>query len=400
MNDAQIIEDEALDEPSISILDILIVLAKYKKFITGIALGLTLMAALVTFLIPNEYTATTRLLPPQQNQSGAAALLSQLGGVAGMAAGVAGLKNSSELYVGMLASRTVGDRLIARFDLKKVYDVEFDDKARKELVKNTKITAEKNGLITIDVEDRDGKRAAAIANAYVDELKQLTRTLAVTEAAQRRMFFERQLETAKDNLANAEVALKGAIDTRGVISVDVESRAVMETMARLKAQISAKEIELNSMRAFVTSTNPNFLRVSEQLASLRSELSKLENGRTSPTEGDTSDKKQAGLDNIKLLRDVKYYQMLYEMLAKQFEVARLDEAKEPSIIQVLDVAIVPERKSKPQRTLIVIGAAVLSTIVAVLLAFLIEFQRKAAASPADAARWAELRGHLRSGRLK
>jgi uncharacterized protein involved in exopolysaccharide biosynthesis len=400
MNDAQTFEDEMMDEKSISLVDILIVLAKHKKFIASFTLGVTLAVAAGSLAIPDEYAATTRLLPPQQNQSGAAALLSQLGGVASMAAGVAGLKNSGELYVGMLASRTVADRLLAKFDLKKVYDVDFDEQARKALTKNTKITAEKNGLITIEVEDRDSKRSAAIANAYVDELKDLTKTLAVTEAAQRRLFFERQLETAKNNLANAEVALKGAIDTRGVISVDVESRAVMETIARLRAQISAKEIELNSMRAFVTSSNPNFQRVSEQLTSLRAELSRLQNGRTDETPSVDGDKNRAGLDNIKLLRDVKYYQMLYEMLAKQFEVARLDEAKEPSIIQVLDSAIAPERKSKPKRALIVIGGAVLGFVIAVLSAFLMDSSRKLKAAPESAARWAELKSYLWRKRAK
>lgn len=398
MSNTQIFDDEAVPEQSMSLVDILIVLAKNKKFIAGFTLGVTIVAAAVSLAIPNSYIATARLLPPQQNQSSATALLSQLSGVAGMAAGVAGLKNPSELYVGMLASRTVGDRLIKAFDLKTVYDVDLDDKARKQLFKNTKIVAEKNGLITIDVEDHDSKRSAAIANAYVEELRHLTSTLAVTEAAQRRMFFERQLEIAKNNLANAEVSLKGAIDTRGVISVDVESRAVMETVARLRAQISAKEIELNAMRAFVTSTNPNFQLVSEQLASLRLELSKLENGRAVSNQAD--DKKQAGLDNIKLLRDVKYYQMLYEMLAKQFEIARLDEAKEPSMIQVLDTAIAPERKSKPQRTLIVAGAAVLAFVLAVLIAYLRDSIRKQNDSLENAERWSELKSHLRSGRVK
>jgi uncharacterized protein involved in exopolysaccharide biosynthesis len=400
MNDAQIYEDDMMDEKSISLVDILIVLAKYKRFITGLTFGVALAGVAASFAIPNEYTATTRLLPPQQSQSGAAALLSQLGGVASMAAGVAGLKNSSELYVGMLASRTVVDRLVAKFDLKKVYNVDFDDQARKELTKNTKVAAEKNGLITIEVEDRDSMRSAAIANAYVEELKQLTKTLAVTDAAQRRLFFERQLEIAKDNLAKAEMSLKGAIDTHGVISVDVQSRAVMETIARLRAQISAKEIELNSMRAFVTSSNPNFQRVSEQLASLRGELSRLENGRADAAPADDGGKSSAGLDNIKLLRDVKYYQMLYEMLAKQFEVARLDEAKEPSIIQVLDPAIAPERKSKPQRALIVIGATVFGFVIAVLSAFLMDASRKLNTSPESAARWAELRSHLGRKRVK
>jgi uncharacterized protein involved in exopolysaccharide biosynthesis len=392
MNDAHIFTQAKADDDGISLMEVLIALAKHKKRIVLSTLTAAILSVGGSFLIPNEYKASVKLLPPQQSQSSAAALLSQLGGVASMAAGAAGLKNPSDLYVGMLQSRTVADRMVARFNLKKVYDVELQEKARKELIANTKVTAEKNGLISIDVEDRDPKRSAQLANAYVEELLHLTKTLAITEASQRRVFFERQLENTKNNLAQAEVVLKGAMDTRGVISVDVESRAMMETMARLKAQISAKEIERNSMRAFVTETNPNFRRVEEQLSSLRGELSKLENGRPSVGDAEDDGKKQAGLANIKLLRDVKYYQMLYEMLAKQYEVARLDEAKDPSIIQTLDAAVEPERKSKPSRGLIVIVVTLLTMFLSMGSAYFSEVRRKG--TPEEAARWNELRAHL------
>jgi uncharacterized protein involved in exopolysaccharide biosynthesis len=392
MNDAHIFTQAKADDDGISLMEVLIALAKHKKRIVLSTLTAAILSVGGSFLIPNEYKASVKLLPPQQSQSSAAALLSQLGGVASMAAGAAGLKNPSDLYVGMLQSRTVADRMVARFNLKKVYDVELQEKARKELIANTKVTAEKNGLISIDVEDRDPKRSAQLANAYVEELLHLTKTLAITEASQRRVFFERQLENTKNNLAQAEVVLKGAMDTRGVISVDVESRAMMETMARLKAQISAKEIERNSMRAFVTETNPNFRRVEEQLSSLRGELSKLENGRPSVGDAEDDGKKQAGLANIKLLRDVKYYQMLYEMLAKQYEVARLDEAKDPSIIQTLDAAVEPERKSKPSRGLIVIVVTLLTMFLSMGSAYFSEVRRKG--TPEEAARWKELKAHL------
>ncbi|MGX4640655.1 GumC family protein [Massilia sp. SYSU DXS3249] len=381
------------ESEDVNLIDILIVLAKHKRLIVAVPLVVAVLAAAASLLLPNMYRATTRLLPPQQSQSGAAALLSQLGGVASLAAGAAGLKNPSEMYVGMLRSRTLADRLIAKYDLKNAYDVELFDKARKELEENTTILSGKDGLITIDVLDEDRKRAAQIANSYVSELVKLTSTLAITEAAQRRMFYEKQLEQAKNNLASVEVALKSGLDTRGVISVDVESRAAVETVSRLRAQISAKEIQLNSMRAFVTPANPNFRRVEEELSSLRGELSRLENGRPDMkgSEGQT----RAGLENIKLLRDVKYYQMLYELLAKQYELARLDEAKEPSIIQVLDPAIEPERKAKPQRALLVAIAAILGFFAAIGWAFLREAREKMLASPQHAEHWGRFKAHLR-----
>jgi uncharacterized protein involved in exopolysaccharide biosynthesis len=226
-------------------------------------------------------------------------------------------------------------------------------------------------------------------------LVELSKTLALTEASQRRVFYEGQLEAAKNNLATAEMSLKGALDTRGVISVDSESRAIVETVGRLRAQVSAKEIQLNSMRAFVTESNPSYKQAEEELASLRNELSKLENGRASGSAAGAGAVKPGGFENIKLLRDVKYYQMLYELLAKQYEVARLDEAKNPSIVQVLDSAIEPERKSKPHRAIIVILSTLGAFFFAIMWAFVTEARNKALASEQGAVKWQELKSHLR-----
>ena len=380
----------------VSLLELVIIVAKRKKLISIITLAAAIVSAVISLSMPNLYKSNVKLLPPQQAQSGAAALLSQLGGVAGMAAGAAGLKNPNDLYVAMLKSRTIADQLIAQFDLKRVYDLEEQEKARKKLENNTVITSGKDGLITIEVEDKNQLLVARLANAYVTELLQLTRVLAVTEASQRRMFFERQLELSKDKLAAAEVTLKGALDSHGVISVDSESRAIVETVARLRAQASAKEIELNSMRAFVTTNNPRFKLVEEELASLRLELSKLENGRSDDANGSAkSGEKQNGFANIKLLRDLKYHQMLYELLAKQFEAARLDEAKDSSVIQVLDPAIDPEKKFKPLRALIVVISSVFAFLAAIVYVLIAEFRRRLLLSSKGAEQWRELMAQFR-----
>jgi uncharacterized protein involved in exopolysaccharide biosynthesis len=382
----------------LSLMDFLIGIAKRKKQLILLPLAVGVVSAAVSFALPNIYQANTKLLPPQQAQSGAAALLSQLGGMAGLAAGSVGLKNPNDLYIGMLRSRTVADRLIEQFNLKKVYDTDSSEKARKQLEENTAIAAGKDGIITIEVQDKDQQLVARLANAYVAELLKLTSVLAVTEAGQRRVFFERQLELAKNNLAKAEVALKGSLDTHGVVSVDAESRSVLETVARLRAQISAKEIKLNSMRAFVTSSHPEFKETTEELASLRAELSRLENGRpdASPDTAANTDGK-GGLENIKLLRDVKYYQMLYELLAKQYEVARLDEANGSTVVQVLDPAVVPERKFKPKRATIVILSVSFTFLFAALWAFAAEAREKAVRLGLQpSSRWKEFLKHLRS----
>lgn len=377
---------------SINVIDLMIVLAKRKKFIIGLPLVVAVIALAVSLALPNVYQATTKLLPPQQSQSSASALLAQLGGAAGLAAGMVGMKNPSDLYIGMLKSRTVADKLIARFDLKKRYGTDSQETARLRLRDNTVIAAGKDGMITVDVEDEDQKFVAQLTNAYVDEVQQMTRYLAVTEASQRRVFFERQLETAKNNLAKVEISLKGAMDTRGVISVDSESRAILETSARLKAQVSLKEIQLGSMRAFVTPQNQEFRRATEELASLRNELTKLEGGRAGSAQ--PSENNQAGLDNIQLMRDLKYYQMLYELLAKQYEVARLDEAKEPSLIQVLDPAIDPERKARPKRIMIVLASAILAAFAAIGWVLFSTAKQRMLSVPADAIRWSELKSYL------
>lgn len=385
---------ENMENTELGLVDVLIVLAKHKKKIIFFPIIATVIAIAVSFALPNVYRATVKLLPPQQSQGSAAALLSQLGGLGGAVASGAGLKTPNDLFVGMLRSRTIGDRLVAKFNLKSVYDTDSLEKARKELEENTAIVSGKDGFITIDVDDEDRKRVAQLANSYVDELVSLNKVLAVTEAAKRRLFFQQQLELAKDNLTKAEMTLKGTLDTRGVISVDTESRAIVETMARLRAQISAKEIELGSMEAFVTNSNPEYRRIQQELISLHAELSKLENGRPQVAGNDNG--KGTGLENIRVLRDLKYNQMLYELLAKQYEAARLDEAKDPALVQVLDPAVQPEKKSKPRRALIALAVAVVALLIAVAWAFVAEMKERVLRSPDEAEDWRRFVSYLRS----
>jgi uncharacterized protein involved in exopolysaccharide biosynthesis len=394
MNQTQMAAPEASDAAQAGAsgpLRLMTALARSRKLIIGVPFVAAVVAAAISMALPNIYRAETKLLPPQQAQSSAAALLSQLGGMAGAAAGVAGLKSPNELYVGMLRSRTIADKLIARFNLMKEYGEESPQLTRAALEANTAIVTGKDGMISIQVEGENKKLVAPLANAYVEELLSLTKVLAVTESSQRRLFFERQLELAKSNLAKAEAALKSVLDTHGVVSVDVQSQAVVETIARLRAQASAKEIQLNAMRPFVTESHLDYRRAAEELASLRRELSSLENGRPG-AEGEPQGK---GVENIQLLRDVKYYQMLYELLAKQYEVARLDEAKDPAIIQVLDTAIEPERKIKPKRALFVVTLTVLALAAAVLVALFLDMKQRALQEPGAARQWEEFKRQFR-----
>src|SRR5437899_55496 len=238
-------EENASAEDEISLLDLLIVLAKHKRIVLGVPFVAAVVAAIISLLMPNVYTGTTRILPPQQSASAATAVLNQLGGalgggLAGVAGGALGIRNPNDLYVGMLKSRTVADNMISRFELGKLYDEDRLSDVRKRLEKETTIAAGRDGIITIDVDDKDPKRAADMANAYVDELVKLTKVLAVTEASQRRLFFERQLLQAKDNLTAAEMVARQGLQKGGLAQVDAQGRSMIEVTARLRAQISVK----------------------------------------------------------------------------------------------------------------------------------------------------------------
>lgn len=392
-------QNSAQDDDEISLLDLAIVLAKHKKIILGLPLGAAIAAVIVTLLMPNIYTGTTKILPPQQNQSAAAAMLSQLGGqlggLGGLAGGALGIKNPNDLYVGMLKSRTVADNLIGRFELRKLYDKKTSDDTRKEVESNTRITSGRDGIIVIEFEDKEPKRAATIANAYVEELYKLTQTLAVTEASQRRLFFERQLDQTRKNLANAEAAARQGLEKGGLVVIDAQGRGMVEMTARLRGQIAVKEIQISAMRAFATGQNPDLKQAQHELDAMKQELAKME-GTTSGRENAGSPGKADGMENLRLLRDVKYFETIFELLAKQYEIARIDEARDASLIQVLDKATEPERKSKPKLALITILTALVAGFLAVIWAFVSEAGQRARQNPHQADRLDLLKRYLSS----
>jgi tyrosine-protein kinase Etk/Wzc len=384
----------ARPDDEISLLDFAIVIAKRKWLVIGLPFVAAVVAAIVSLQLTHYYSGTARLLPPQQSQPMAGSLLGglgQLGGLAGGVGGVLGLKNPSDIYVGMLKSRTIADALVDRFDLLKVYGAKFRSDARDSLGKASTISVGKDNLITIEVEDPDPKRAAALANAYVEELEKLTGVLAVTEAGQRRVFFERQLAQAKDNLSKAEIAARSALEEGGIAAVDAHGRSLIQTAAMLRARVSAKEVELNSMRGYATEQNPAYRNAQEELRSLREQLAKVERGDGG---GSSQAGKAGGLQNVGLLREVRYNELLFEMLARQYEMAKVDEAKEGAVIQILDRAIEAERRSRPRRTAIVAITTAIAFLAAVVLAFVLEAIERAARDPRSGGRLEELKRSL------
>jgi uncharacterized protein involved in exopolysaccharide biosynthesis len=267
------------------------------------------------------------------------------------------------VYIGMLKSRTVADNLIQRFDLMKKTGAKYPSAARDQLAGATNVSIGKDGIITIEVDDPDPAHAAQLANAYVDELTKLTQVLAVTEASQRRLFFERQFLRAKENLASAELAASEALERGGLVKIDEQGRAMIATNARLRAQMTVKEVQIGAMRTFASERNPDLQAAEQELDSLRRELARLE-GASDMKHGAVPSSGK-GLENVRLLRDLRYYEALYELLARQYEMARIDEAKDSAVIQVLDKALVPDRKSRPRRTLIVLVATFAALLVAI-----------------------------------
>lgn len=385
----------AADREEINLLDLLIVIARHKKLVLGLPFVAAIIAAVIALQLPNIYTAETRILPPQQSQSStAAALLGSLGGLAG---GQLGIKNPIELYVGMLKSRTVADQLIVRFNLKELYKTETFIAARMRLQGATKVTAGKDGFITLEFDDPDPKRAAVMANAYVEELDRLTQSLAVTEASRRRLFFEQQLKAARDNLAKAELALRKTQESTGLFKLDDQGKAIIESVARMRAEIAAKEVQLSAMRTFATDKNPEYLMAQQQLSGLKAQLAKLETNNVSGR-GDifvpTGRVPEAGLEYMRRFRDVKYHETMFEILAKQYELARIDEAKDPALIQVVDKAVEPEWKSKPSRSQIVILAAIVVGFLTIVWLFMKEASQKVRRNPQQAERLGVLRRTL------
>ncbi len=336
-------------EPNINAFDLLVAVAKYKKEVLWAGASAGILVGLISLWLPNMYTGTTRILPPQQSQSLASAMMGQLGPLAGFAGRDLGLKNPNDIYVAMLESRIAADALVQRFDLRRRYHSKSTGKAREELAKRTAVLSGKDGIINVLYDDEDPQRAADISNAYVEELSRISRTLAITEASQRRLFYEKQLQLAKEQLSDAESALKATQESTGLIEPGEQSRAIIDSAASLRAQIAMQEV---------------------QFAGLRGQWSQLERASGQKRKGDlqvaTEKVPQAGMEYIRAYREVKYHETIFEMIAKQYELAKMDEVRDAAVIQVLDAAIPPENKSGPGR----LGMALmggLGTMLAVML---------------------------------
>ena len=369
------------DDDEINLLDLLQVVADNLRLLVLGPLAAGLLALGISFAIAPTFTATTKFMPPQQQQSAAASMLASLGALGGLAGAATGIKNPNDQFVAFLESRTVQDALIDRFKLMERYEAELRTNARKTLDANVQIASGKDGLITIDASDTDPAFAAQLANAYVDELGHLLGRLAVTEAQQRRMFFEKQLNTAKDNLTKADQALKAS----GINSNVLKSNpaAAVEGLAQLKATIAAQEIKLASMRGYLTESAPDFKQAQTELAAMRNQMARAEKEEPSTPGADS--------DYISKFREFKYHETLFELFAKQYEMARIDESREGAVIQVVDTALPPELKSKPKKALIAVLTTLATGFALLLFVFIRQALRGASKDEESAAKLASLK---------
>lgn len=372
------------DDDEISLLDLLQTVVDNLRLLVLGPLAVGLLALAVAFVIPPTYTAKTQFLPPQQQQSSASALIQSLGAMGGLASAAAGIKNPADQYVAFLKSASVLDAMVDRFELMQRYDVDYKVDARKKLQDNTKVTAGKDGIIQLELDDNDKQLAADMANGYVEELRKLMNRLALTDAQLRRAFFEKKMQATRDDLAKADQALR-AIGISGSV-VKSSPAAAVEVVARLRAAVTAQEIKIANMRGFLADSSPDTRQAMTELANLKGQLAQLEKGEASSGKSDQED------NYVSRFRDYKYQEALFEIFAKQYELARVDEAREGAVVQVVDKAMPPEKKSKPKKALV----AIIATLASGMLLLLFVFVRQALRNAAQSAETASKLGTLKA----
>lgn len=346
---------------------------RHRRLLLLTPLAVGAIAVGISFLIPPTYTGTTLFMPPQQQQGGAAATLSSLGSLAGIAGVGGALKTPGDLYITLLQSANVEDRIVEKFNLKTQYKVELNFLARQRLRQNVRLSlGKKDGLITVEADAPTPQQAADMANQYVAELKRLTGELALTEAQQRRGYYEKEVARNRQKLDQALAALQSGGFSAGAIRA--EPKAAVESYARLKAETTANEVRLAGLRQRLSDQTPEVQQLQGTIGALRAQLAQLE--AKQPADQDAN--------YLNRYREYKYQETLYELLSRQYETARIDESREGPAVQVIDVASPPELRSKPRRGSIGLGTAFGAFLLLMLVMTVRDLWRKAATVPQQA----------------
>jgi tyrosine-protein kinase Etk/Wzc len=363
-------------EDGIDLVQVAFQLWRKKKTILGFMAGTGALTALIAFFVLKPvYTAEAVFLPPQSPPGSAMTQLAGQLGSLGAAGALGGLKSPGDVYIGILGSRTIADTLIKRFDLQKVYNTKRLSDAEATLKSHGKFVAGKDTLITITVVENDPHRAADLANAYLDALHEQNGRLALTESGQRRVFFEQQLAHEKDALADAEVDLKRTEEQTGMIAPTGQAQVAIEAIQELRAQITSRQVALGVLQQGATDLNPEVVRTQTEIERLQQQLQKLENDSSQRPLGSvqppTAKVPELALEYVRKQREVKYHETLFELLARQYEQARLDESRESPLLQVVDRAVVPDKKSGPHRALLLLGGIFLGLLAGIIWVLLI-----------------------------
>lgn len=370
----------------IDLIELAVILATRKVTILAVIIGCLLLGATYAFMAPVKYLSVAKIMPPQQAPPSVSDVAASFSGLAtekmGGASSVLSQKNPNDLYVALLTSRPIADAIIERFGFMNVYHATNMTGARRKLALATAVVGEKSGLISISFEDTDKNRAALVANAYIEELRKLTKTLAVTEAAKRRLYYEGELSQAREAVITAEGELRKIEQAKGIVQLDAQTRAVVERQSMLQTQISAKQVQLEAMRSYLTEQNPNIRTAETELSSMQAEARRLEMANSKSGYGNMSlkDFPDAGMDYVRATHELQYRRTLLDQLLKQYDIVKLDEAKEAVVVQVVEPGIAPDLKSSPKRMLILIASVVGGTVLGCGVVLLLWWKEKAVAS--------------------
>jgi len=371
-----------------------------RRFVFTFLLGAFAVSALVALFFPGSYTSVARLMPPDNQSTTGMAMMAALAGkstslgagagLAGMAGDLLGLKSSGAMFVGVLRSETAQDRIVQQFDLRRVYGKRLLEDARSKLDSNTSIVEDrKSGIISIDVTDHSPERAAAIANAYIDQLNALVAELSTSAAHRERVFLEQRLKVAKEDLDSAAAALAQFSSKNSTLDMQTEGKAMLDAASALAGQMVVAQSELEGLRQIYTDNNPRVKALNARVAELRKQLERLAgtpNSNSSrgvapgfvspPAANDAQADANAGpgrgipfptIRNLPLLgakysdyyRNAKIQETVFEMLTEQYELAKVEEAKETPSVKVLDPGRVPETRSSLSRLrIILLGSAI------------------------------------------
>jgi uncharacterized protein involved in exopolysaccharide biosynthesis len=375
--------ERAAREKRVAVLRLLWERRRFLARVTGLGL---LFFLLVAVLLPNRYTSTTRLMPPDQNSGSGLGMLAALAGkaspgglgLAGIASDVLGLKESGALFIGILQSRTAQDDLISKFELRKLYHHRRWEDARTELSSNMEIQEDrKSGILTLSVTDKSPQRAAAMAGEYVEELNRVVTQLNTSSAHRERVFLEGRLNQVKQDLETAEKDFSQFASKNTAIDIPAQGKAMIEAAATLEGQLIAAQTELESLRQVYTDSNVRVRATQARIDELRRQLQKL-GGKADGDSTTGSEDEQAvypsirrlpvlGVDYADLFRRTKIQEAIFETLTQEYELAKVEEAKETPSVKVLDPGDIPEKKSSPHRTLIVLGGTLFSFFLGAVL---------------------------------